>query len=249
MEALKRRLNYNDNGTTKVLHLETSSDMVERPGGGAVEASLAETETNVENLTTTLDTVQTTVNDNKSLQDQINSESQVNYNLIAERLNACEQALIALRGTGEGSITSVAASLIAERVAGAPESFDTFKELYDWIVSHESSAGDMNSKINTNAGNITTLQTKVNALESAPGVSAREFVFSASNFVNGVYTIPAATHGLANGAFVFQLYRLDGSAYKASTTWGDMETIVSYNADKSITLTATAFNGKLVIIG
>ena len=38
-------------------------------------------------------------------------------------------------------------SKVAEIVAGAPEDFDTLKEMSDWIASHENSAAEMNSEI------------------------------------------------------------------------------------------------------
>ena len=38
---------------------------------------------------------------------------------------------------------------VAEIVAGAPEDFDTLKEMSDWIASHENSAAEMNSAIQT----------------------------------------------------------------------------------------------------
>ena len=38
---------------------------------------------------------------------------------------------------------------VAEIVAGAPEDFDTLKEMSDWIASHEHSAAEMNSEIQT----------------------------------------------------------------------------------------------------
>ena len=38
---------------------------------------------------------------------------------------------------------------VAEIVAGAPEDFDTLKEMSDWIASHENSAAEMNSEIQT----------------------------------------------------------------------------------------------------
>ena len=40
-------------------------------------------------------------------------------------------------------------SKIAEIVAGAPEDFDTLKEMSDWIATHENSAAEMNSAIQT----------------------------------------------------------------------------------------------------
>ena len=48
---------------------------------------------------------------------------------------------------------------VAEIVADAPEDFDTLKEMSDWIASHENDASAMNSAIQSNANNISSLQT------------------------------------------------------------------------------------------
>ena len=40
---------------------------------------------------------------------------------------------------------------VARIVAGAPEDFDTLKEMSDWISSHETSAAAMNSAISDNS--------------------------------------------------------------------------------------------------
>lgn len=48
---------------------------------------------------------------------------------------------------------------VAEIVSGAPEDFDTLKEMSDWIAGHEDDATAMNSAIQTNANNISSLQT------------------------------------------------------------------------------------------
>lgn len=48
---------------------------------------------------------------------------------------------------------------VSEIVADAPEDFDTLKEMSDWIASHENSAAEMNSAIQTNKSNIAELQT------------------------------------------------------------------------------------------
>ena len=60
-----------------------------------------------------------------------------------------------VNGTGEGSVRYIAAEKIAEIVDNAPESFDTLKELADWINTHGADAAGMQSSIiaNTNAIN------------------------------------------------------------------------------------------------
>lgn len=60
------------------------------------------------------------------------------------------------------SITTLINEAIAKVVANAPASFDTLKEIADWISTHQNDASAMNTAINTNTTNITNLTTKVN---------------------------------------------------------------------------------------
>lgn len=59
---------------------------------------------------------------------------------------------------------------IAEVVAGAPEAYDTLKEISDWISNDETSAAAMSSKISDNAnaisGEVTRATTAENTLQS-----------------------------------------------------------------------------------
>lgn len=63
------------------------------------------------------------------------------------------------------------AEQIAKIVADAPESFDTLKELSDWIEDHQSDAGTMNSAIAANASaieaNAAAIQVNAQAIEAA----------------------------------------------------------------------------------
>lgn len=63
-------------------------------------------------------------------------------------------AIAVLNGTGDGSVSATVAAKIAEVVAGADASFDTLKEIADWILNDETGAADM-------ANDITELQTLV----------------------------------------------------------------------------------------
>ena len=60
------------------------------------------------------------------------------------------------------SISTMISEGIAKVVANAPASFDTLKEIADWISTHKNDASAMNTAINTNTTNITNLTTKVN---------------------------------------------------------------------------------------
>lgn len=78
---------------------------------------------------------------------------------LAGRVTANETAIEKLNGsnTTEGSV----AYQIAQVVAGADEKYDTLKEIADWIGTHTGDAATMNSKITTNAQDITALKTAV----------------------------------------------------------------------------------------
>lgn len=76
-----------------------------------------------------------------------------------KRIEANETVISTLNGTGDGSVKKAVLDGIAEVVAGAPEDFDTLKEMSDWISTHETSASAMNSAIKDNKSVITTLQT------------------------------------------------------------------------------------------
>lgn len=75
-----------------------------------------------------------------------------------KRIEANETAISTLNGTGDGSVKKAVSDGIAKVVAGAPEDFDTLKEMSDWISTHETSASAMNSAIKDNKSAITALQ-------------------------------------------------------------------------------------------
>ena len=73
--------------------------------------------------------------------------------------------LITLNGSNTAptkSISTMISEGIAKVVANAPASFDTLKEIADWISTHQNDASSMNTAINTNTTNITNLTNKVN---------------------------------------------------------------------------------------
>ena len=81
------------------------------------------------------------------------------YDKAATTANENATAIATLNGDGDGSITKTVAAAIAEIVAGAPEDFDTLKELSDWIATHGSEATKLNSKVTKNTEDIAALTT------------------------------------------------------------------------------------------
>lgn len=68
------------------------------------------------------------------------------------RVAANEGAIATLNGEGEGSVKKQVADAIAGVVAGAPEDFDTLKEVADWIGADTTGAAQMQADIATLKG-------------------------------------------------------------------------------------------------
>lgn len=111
--------------------------------------------TTVEGLQTAVSTLQTTIGDeNSGLVKQINDNS-----AAIEILNG--------NNTTEGSV----AYQIAQVVAGADASYDTLKEIADWISTHGTDAAAMNTQITTNKNDIAAIKTQIGAEPIATQIS------------------------------------------------------------------------------
>ena len=73
-------------------------------------------------------------------------------------------AIATLNGEGNGSVKKAVSDAVAAIVNGAPEAYDTLKEISDWISSHASDAAGMNSQIKTNKEDIAALKTLIGTL-------------------------------------------------------------------------------------
>lgn len=63
-----------------------------------------------------------------------------------------------------GSVRNIAAEEVAAIVAGAPEDFDTLKEMADWLTEHSDDATAMNSAIKSNTDAITVINDETNGV-------------------------------------------------------------------------------------
>lgn len=112
--------------------------------------------TTVEGLSTAIESLKTVVGDDKG-----GLVKQVSDNKAAiDTLN------------GDKTVSGSVAYQIAQIVAGADESFDTLKEIADWITTHKTDAATMNSQINTNKDDISALKTKVGDTSVADQIDA-----------------------------------------------------------------------------
>ena len=80
-------------------------------------------------------------------------------------LSALSTKVTTLVGQDTGkSVRAISAEEVAKIVAGAPESYDTLKELADWLAQHETDAAGMNSAIQTNKKDIAGLKTLIGSI-------------------------------------------------------------------------------------
>lgn len=90
--------------------------------------------------------------------------SEYDDSALITKVTANENAIIVLNGEGEGSVKKQVDDSIAKIIADAPESYNTLKEISDWISSHANDASEMNSQINTNKTDIAALKTLIGEL-------------------------------------------------------------------------------------
>ncbi len=99
------------------------------------------------------------------------------------RVKSNEDAIAALTGTGDGSVSKTVADAIAAIVADAPESFDTLKEISNWITEHADGAAAMNTQINANKADIAALTALIGELPE--GAESDTVIAYITELVNG----------------------------------------------------------------
>lgn len=133
--------------------------------------------TTVEGLSTAIESLKTVVGDDKSG--------------LVKQVADNKAAIEVLNGDSakEGSV----AYQIAQIVAGAPTSFDTLKEIADWINTHGNDATAMNSQINTNKDDITSLKGLVGETSVASQIDGALKVDGADK-----YALASHSHEISN---------------------------------------------------
>lgn len=117
----------------------------------ALQGRMTTAESNINSLTTKHNSLESTVSSQGT--SISNLEAKVSTNATNIKTNADAIAVLNGSSSTEGSV----AYQIAQIVAGADESFDTLKEIADWISSHSSDATAMNSAISANTTAISIL--------------------------------------------------------------------------------------------
>lgn len=111
---------------------------------------------------TTVEGLQTAV---ASLQATVGNENSGLVKQVAENKAAIDTL------NGDKNIIGSVAYQIAQIVAGADESFDTLKEIAEWITTHKTDAATMNAQINTNKDDIASLKTLVGSTAVATQIA------------------------------------------------------------------------------
>lgn len=134
---------------------------------------------------------------------------------IKAKVQANTNAIGVLNGeaTVEGSVKKTVADEIAKVIADAPESFDTLKEISDWISSHSDDAAAMNSAItalqgildgigDTESGEKATVVAYVTDAIAALNIGDYATAAQLTALAGRVTTLEGATHTHANKALL-----------------------------------------------
>lgn len=95
--------------------------------------------------------------------------SETSENPVQNKVITAELASYATTAEVESKVTEK----VAEIVAGAPEDFDTLKEMSDWLLEHEDSAASMNSAIQKNAEDIETANENIEKKLNIDGAATK----------------------------------------------------------------------------
>lgn len=104
-------------------------------------------------------------------------DNKYNDTAIKADIKTNKDAIEKLNGTGEGSVTNTVNEAVAKVVGDAPESFDTLKEIADWIGDNPDGASAMNTAIKKNADDIAKKQDKL-TFDSAPTADSNNVLTS-----------------------------------------------------------------------
>lgn len=152
---------------------------------------------------------------------------------VKASIKANADAIDILNGTGDGSVDKKVADAVAGILNGAPEAYDTLKEISDWISSHGKDAASMNSQISTNKSDIAKLVSLVGSLPAS--TEAKTIVEYIDSKVGAIdYTDAIATA---------KQEAIDAAATDATTKANTAETNAKKYADGLAKNYATAEQG------
>ena len=110
-----------------------------------------------------LDTINSSIESINSSIEGINSA--LDSKLEASDLSDLEGKVATLVGAdADKSVRKIASEEVAKVVDNAPSTFDTLKEIADWIASHPDSVAELNSRLNSVKESVSTLSSTVAGL-------------------------------------------------------------------------------------
>ena len=143
------------------------------------------------------------------------------------RITANTEAIDVLNGTGEGSVAKIVATEIAKVVANAPESYDTLKEIADWIKDHPNTVADINTAITNLASRVSDLETDISSLKTR--------VTTAEGKITTLETAVTTLNGDVNTVNSVD-YKINQATQNLNTDISNLRELVDSH-DKSLTWT------------
>lgn len=129
----------------------------------------------------------------------------------AANIKVNTDAIAVLNGdaTTTGSVAKQVADAVAQIVNGAPEAYDTLKELSDWLSSHETTAAGMNSQITANKNDIADLKAALGVTPPAEGEDPAP-ITSVEDTVQAAIDKLDVTDTAVDGEYVSSVSQTDG---------------------------------------
>ena len=150
-----------------------------------------------------LDTINSSIESINSSIEGINTA--LDSKLEASDLSELEGKVVTLIGVdADKSVRTIASEEVAKVVDNAPSTFDTLKEIADWIASHPDSVAEINSKLSSVEENVSTLSSTVTNLgTSVEGLESKDAKLETSiGEATGRIGTLEATIGNAGGGLV-----------------------------------------------
>ena len=150
-----------------------------------------------------LDTINSSIESINSSIEGINTA--LDSKLEASDLSDLEGKVATLVGVDANkSVRTIASEEVAKVVDNAPATFDTLKEIADWIASHPDSVAEINSRLTSVEGSVSTLSSTVAGLgTSVEGLESKDAELETSiGEATGRIGTLEATIGNAEGGLV-----------------------------------------------
>lgn len=121
------------------------------------------------------------------------------------------------KDTNKAATEQTVIDKVAEIVAGAPEDFNTLKEMSTWIAEHTDSAATMNAAINQNTADIEAMKEEIVSGQEEFHIVDKEGNIVATIDENGLHTVEVYLNGEAISS------KLSTTGFTAYTSVADLD--------------------------